>query len=98
VLFRKAMDAMPELSSTSVNDFLQDWHGRLNATEQHQETTRRLLRFYRDLGLLPGGRDEALFACCPHVNGHRFLPSGGHPTSPLTATTSPHRWPSVLPA
>lgn len=32
------------------------------------------------------------------VNGHRFLPSGGHPTSPLTATTPPHRWPRFLPA
>ncbi len=32
------------------------------------------------------------------VNGHRFLPSGGHPTSPLTATFIPHRRPSVLPA
>lgn len=32
------------------------------------------------------------------VNGHRFLPSGGHPTSPLTATSTPHRWPRLLPA
>jgi len=32
------------------------------------------------------------------VNGHREFPRGGHPTSPLAATTSPHRWPSVLPA
>ena len=34
----------------------------------------------------------------PIVNGHREFPSGGHPTSPLTATFTPHRWPSVLPA
>jgi hypothetical protein len=32
------------------------------------------------------------------VNGHRFLPSGGHRTSPLADMFSPRWWPSVLPA
>jgi hypothetical protein len=32
------------------------------------------------------------------VNGHRFLPSGGHRFSPTAAMVSPRWWPSVLPA
>ena len=31
------------------------------------------------------------------VNGHRFLPAGGHRFSPTAAIFSPHWWPSVLP-
>ncbi len=31
------------------------------------------------------------------VNGHRFLPSGGHRFSPRAAMFSPHWWPWVLP-
>jgi hypothetical protein len=34
----------------------------------------------------------------PTVNGHRFLPSGGHRTSPPADMFSPRWWPSVLPA
>ena len=32
-----------------------------------------------------------------HVNGHRFLPSGGHRFSPLADMISPRWWPSALP-
>jgi hypothetical protein len=32
------------------------------------------------------------------VNGHRFLPSGGHRFSPLADMFSPRWWPSVLPS
>ncbi len=32
------------------------------------------------------------------VNGHRFLPAGGHQNSPLVAIFSPRWWPSILPA
>lgn len=31
------------------------------------------------------------------VNGHRFLPSGGHRFSPLAAMFSPRWWQRVLP-
>jgi ABC-2 type transport system permease protein len=41
---------------------------------------------YAQLGALAGA-----------VNGHRFLPSGGHRFSPMAATLSPRWWPSVLP-
>src|SRR5205085_10371861 len=34
----------------------------------------------------------------PPVNGHRFLPSGGHRFSPLADTFSPRWWPSDLPS
>src|SRR5215207_8727490 len=34
----------------------------------------------------------------PSVNGHRFLPSGGHRISPTAAVVSPHWWPSDLPS
>jgi len=60
------MGDQPELSSISVEDFLQEWQTRLSATGQHQATADRLINLYRKLGLLPGDRDEALFECCPH--------------------------------
>ncbi len=31
------------------------------------------------------------------VNGHRFLPTGGHRNSPVADVFSPHWWPSILP-
>lgn len=32
------------------------------------------------------------------VNGHRFLPDGGHEFSPLAASRAPHGRPAVLPS
>jgi uracil-DNA glycosylase len=55
-----------ELISTSVDDFLADWRGRVCTTEHHRETTDLLLSLYRSSGLLPGDEDEALFRCCEH--------------------------------
>jgi hypothetical protein len=58
-----------ELSSISVEDFRERRRAELSATPGHRAATDRLLDLYEEKGLLPGGRDEALFCCCPNKDG-----------------------------
>jgi Uracil DNA glycosylase superfamily len=59
----------PERSSTTVEDFRVEWRDRrLHVTPEHRVANEKLITLYREGGLLPEDRDEALFCCCPHRN------------------------------
>lgn len=52
------------------------------------------------IGLCGGARPAGASWLLPRaaVNGHRFLPTDGHPFSPPVAMSSPRWWPSLLPS